>query len=383
MSKLEQVYPDLADSEVYAQAILNRPLVAFPGDTLRQAVAGRRILITGAGGFIGSGLARLAASLNAAHLTLLDNGEHNLYSIDAEMAARWTRQSWRSVLCDVRDGPAVHRCLADERPDIVFHAAALKQLPLLEDHAREAILTNFIGARNVADAAAAAGSSVVALISTDKAVHPVSVLGVTKKLAEGLFRAMDVASATTRFVAVRFGNVFGSTGSVVPLFRRQIAAREPVTITAPGIGRYFMTLGEASQLLLHVAARTSAAGPRGASYLLSTGAPVEIETVARRLASHHAPDWSLPIRYTGLRPGERMAECLVHAGEGAEPTELPAVQRLTSHTLPVELVRRQADALVQACAAGDEARLRELLDRYDPDFAALGPTVLRAAESPR
>ena len=307
----------MIDDEDYAAAILQRPLAGYPADMLREAIGGRRVLVTGAGGYIGTGLVRLIASFAPERLTLVENGENALYTIDAELAETHPSLPRRAYFCDVRDPGAVSRCFVQERPHIVFHAAALKQLPLMEEHPREAVLTNTIGVCNVAEAARAAGALAMILVSTDKAVHASSVLGATKRLAEAWCQAMDLEGGATRFVSVRFGNVFGSTGSVVPLFLGQIAEGKPVSLTDPRMTRYFMTRGEAAGLLLCASAlEMQSEGERGAVYLLETGSPVAIRELAERMIAHAGVDPAkVRIVQVGARSGERLSERLTHETE--------------------------------------------------------------------
>ena len=296
--------------EEEALALLGRSPLGFPQEALGVAT-GRRVVITGAGGFIGSALAQMIATVAPASLVLIDNGEHGLYSIDRAIAQGWPELPRRTILCDIRDAAAITRHLVDTRAELIFNAAALKQVPMLEDNAREAALTNVIGARNVAEAGHAAGATIVIQVSTDKAVHPISVLGKTKRLAERLYQALDAQSSTTRFVAVRFGKVLGSSGSVVPLFREQIAAGGPVTLTSRGVTRYFMTTGEAAKLLLQVAHLAGKESARGLLYLLATGDPLPIEELAQRMIERYSGGRAVPVGEVGLRPGERRLEWLV------------------------------------------------------------------------
>lgn len=350
------------DADAYASQILGRPINAFANETFRAQVAGRRILVTGAGGHIGAGMVRRLAALAPAHLSLIENSEFNLYSIDAELVGKWPEVSHRAIYCDIRDAAALGNCFAEERPEIVIHAAALKHVPLMEDNPREAVLTNVIGARNVADAALASGARAVTSISTDKAVAPGSVLGRTKRLAEAWYQALDARSSATRFVSVRFGNVFGSTGSVVPLFARQIADGGPVTLTGCDMKRYFLTLGESTGLVLS-ALRLALAGsdPRGAIYLLEMGGPVPIEAVARRMIAASVNP-TVPIRTIGARAGEKCTEALVDVDEAMEPTAIPTIFRITSAIRPLEELRGQIGALEDACHAGAGSMVDALLE---------------------
>lgn len=367
--QLQTVVPRV-DDEDYAAAILERPVATYCGESLREVVAGRRVLVTGAGGFIGGALVRLIASLGPKRLVLIENGEHALYSIDAQLAQRHPALPRRALYCDVRDAVSVNRGFAEERPQIVFHAAALKQLPLMEAHPREAVLTNTIGALNVARAAEAAGARAAILISTDKAVRASSVLGASKRLAEAWFQAMDLAGGATRFGSVRFGNVFGSTGSVVPLFHRQIEAGGPVTLTDERMTRYFMTRAEAAGLVLSAAGLVLKEEARGHLYLLETGPAVPIAELARRmiLRSGGRVD-EIGIAVIGARPGERLSERLIHDQEEATPTDVDGVRRLSPRSWSLAIMRQQMIELERACGEENDERLWRLLSRFVPGFA--------------
>src|SRR5271165_3755067 len=242
--------------------LLGRPQAVLDRDGMAQLITGRRVLVTGAGGTIGAELSRQIAAFLPGRLVLLDNGEYALYAIDAELRERFPELAPLPLLRDVREREQVDEVVCAERPEIVFHAAALKHLPMVEANPIEGVLTNIIGSRNVAEAARAFGASLVVMISTDKAVNPTSVLGASKRLAESFCQALDLHEARrrapyaqgTRYVTVRFGNVLGSTGSVVPLFARQLAAGGPLTVTDPEVSRFFMTVREAVELVLQASA---------------------------------------------------------------------------------------------------------------------------------
>jgi len=253
----------------------------------------------------------------------------------------------------------------------VIHAAALKHLPLMEDNPREAVLTNVIGACNVADAALSTGVRAVVSISTDKAVAPSSVLGHTKRLAEAWYQALDAEQATTRFVSVRFGNVFGSTGSVVPRFARQIAQGGPVTLTAPEMTRYFLTLGEATGLVLcALQLAVQQADPPGAIYLLEMGGPVAIEAIARHMVAASGNP-AVEIRTIGPRSGEKLDEALVDSDETMAPTAITTISRIASDIRTSAELRDRIDMLDRACRTGSASMIAALL-------AGLGDQAVRA-----
>ena len=375
---------DVHEQRALAAAILRREPAEGELAGLRDAISGRSILITGAGGHIGAGLSTLVAELGASRLTLVDNGEHGLYSIDAELAERHPDLPRATYYCDIRDSAAVTHCLSEARPELVVHAAALKQLPLLERHVREAFLTNTLGALNVATAAASAGAAAVILISTDKAAHPSSALGATKRMAERLYQELDRTSAATRFVSVRFGNVFASRGSVVPLFRRQIAAGGPLTLTDPAMKRYFITLEEACRLTLSGLLLTAAPGSeRGDLYVLEGDKPLSIQDLAQRLIVHDGGGKEIPILTVGVRDGERLSESLIRSDEISLPTALPGIVRVRSSIESLPLLRQAVLEMGEIAAACDEGRLCEAIGHLVPEFAGAaaiqaGAAALRA-----
>ena len=379
--------------------LLGRPRTVLDRDAMRRLIQGRRVLITGAGGSIGSELARQVAGFAPAHLTLLDVSEFLLYLIDQEMALRAPDLTRRAVLADVRDAGRLARVMAAERPELVFHAAALKHVPMTEAEPTEAVLTNVIGTRNVAEAARAAGVRAMVLISTDKAVNPASVLGASKRLAEAYCQALDLAGAReigsrgadgTRFVIVRFGNVLASTGSVVPLFQAQLAAGGPLTVTDPEVTRYFMTIAEAVELVLEASALGAGdhAAGRGKVFVLDMGRPVKILDLARQIIrlSGRRPDHDVKIVFTGLRPGEKLHEELSHQGEDLKPTAMPGVLVAGPRSADWPILDSALVELEQTARAGRRDDTISLLARLVPDYrapaAAGSPASERAAASP-
>ena len=300
--------------------LLGRPQQVLDRAAMERLIRGRRVLVTGAGGTIGGELARQIAALGPAHLTLLDNTEYALYTIDLEIGERTPDLPRDSVLADVRDRERLRDIVARHAPDLVFHAAALKHVPIVEAHPDEGVLTNAVGTRNVADACRAAGVGAMVLISTDKAVNPATVMGATKRIAESYCQALNLAREAgrdvgpTRFITVRFGNVLGSTGSVVPLFTRQLAQGGPLTVTHPEMTRYFMTVREAVELVLEASALGTAGGPAensggSAIFVLDMGEPVRIMDLAQQMIrlAGLTPGDDIEIRITGLRPGREAA----------------------------------------------------------------------------
>ncbi len=369
--------------------LLGRPQAVLDREAMARLIRGRRILVTGAGGTIGSELARQLAALAPARLALMDNSEFLLYAIDGELRERWPELAVRPLLGDVRDRRRVEAVIEQERPQIVFHAAALKHVPMVENNPIEGVLTNVIGSRNVAEAARAYGAALVVMISTDKAVDPASVMGATKRLAESFCQALDLHEARrptpgTRLVTVRFGNVLGSTGSVVPLFTRQLAAGGPLTVTHPEVSRFFMTVREAVELVLEASATMPEAGDgeaRGKIFVLDMGEPVKIVDLARqmiRLAGLR-PERDIAIAYIGLRPGEKLHEALFHEAESPVPTGNPALRLAASRTADYAVLARSIDELEEQARAGNEARVLDLLRRLVPEYRAARPAAPAAA----
>jgi O-antigen biosynthesis protein WbqV len=366
---------------IAVEDLLGRPQRALDRAGIRAFVAGKRVAVTGAGGTIGAELARQIAALGPARITLIDSSEFNLYAVDLDLRELAPGIARAAVLADVRDGERMRALLFAEKPDVVFHVAALKHVPMVETNAIEGILTNVIGTRNVADAAVAAGVSAMVLISTDKAVRPTSIMGATKRLAELYCQSLDVrlgpdlrrrGEAKTRFITVRFGNVLGSTGSVVPLFKRQLARGGPLTVTHPDVERYFMTCGEAVQLVLQACAYGAEhdAGS-GAVFVLDMGQPVKIVDLARqmiRLAGLH-PDRDVAIQFTGLREGEKLSEILFNEGEAPRPTGAAGVLEARPRTVEHSIVKRAFAELEAHALARDENRARDLLWHLVPEQA--------------
>ncbi len=367
--------------EVAIEDLLGRDAVQLDWTAIREGIAGRSVLITGGGGSIGSELCRQVARLGAASLTILDSCEYNLYRIAHEISAGGPelRLRLRPLLGDCGDAVAVERAFAQARPDVVFHAAAYKHVPLLEEQLREAVRNNVLATETVAAAADRHRCAGLVLISTDKAVNPTSVMGACKRLAELVVQAHAARSAT-RCITVRFGNVLDSAGSVVPLFREQIARGGPLTVTHPEVTRYFMTIPEACQLILQAAVQ----GRGGEIFALDMGEPVRIRDLAEqmiRLAGKQ-PGRDVAIVYTGLRPGEKLFEELFHPQENYAPTahaKLFLAQPRALEPQQLDAALREARAAVDAF---DEEALRRMLGRllpaFQPGHADASPSPLPA-----
>ena len=370
---------------VMIEDLLNRPQVPLDRDGMARLVRGRRVLVTGAGGTIGSELARQLAALAPGSLVLLDNGEYALWLIDQELGEAHPGVPRDTAIADIRDEARIRVVFDQMRPELVFHAAALKHVPMGEANPLEDLLTNAVGTRHVAEAARAAGTAAMVFISTDKAVNPSSVMGASKRLAEMYCQALDVAARRgdgMRCVTVRFGNVLGSTGSVVPLFRRQLERGGPLTVTHPEMRRYFMTVREAVGLVLEasvvgMADATLPTGAQGGIFVLDMGEPVRIIDLARqmiRLAGLHPAEGGEPgpgqiaIRFTGLRPGEKLFEELFHGSEPPVPTGHPGLLMAAPRTADPAIVGRAIDEVSAACRAGQVGAALALLGRMIPEF---------------
>jgi FlaA1/EpsC-like NDP-sugar epimerase len=365
--------------------LLGRPQKRLDRVAMQGLIAGKRVLVTGAGGTIGGELCRQIAALGPASLSLFDNSEYALYQIDLELGESEDPPPRTAVLADVRDRAQMDRLIGGVRPDVIFHAAALKHVPLVEANPAEGVRTNVGGTRNVADAARAHGVPVMVLISTDKAVHPSSVMGATKRIAELYCQALQLAGGPTRFVTVRFGNVLGSTGSVVPLFQRQLARGGPLTVTDPHVSRYFMTVREAVELVLQAASLPpeSDSGAEGAPshiFVLDMGEPVLIADLARqmiRLAGLR-PEEDVAIVYTGLRPGEKLHEQLFHEAEPSVPTTADGILLATPRILPLSSLAPVLDRLLVGAESRDEEAVLGTLSDIVPEFGRAEEPVLRA-----
>ena len=386
---------------VVIEDLLNRPQVPIDRDGIARLVRGRRVVVTGAGGTIGSALARQVAAQDPALLVLLDNGEYALWQIDTELAELHPSLDRQLRIADIRDEARIRAIFDDVRPELVFHAAALKHVPMVEANPEEGLLTNACGTRHVADAARAAGASAMVFISTDKAVNPSSVMGASKRLAEMYVQGLDVSALKfgqnaggMRCVTVRFGNVLGSTGSVVPLFRRQLEHGGPLTVTHPDMQRYFMTVREAVGLVLQasVVGMAGLALPEaalGGIFVLDMGDPVKIIDLARqmiRLAGlkvvedgEASTPGSIRIAYTGLRPGEKLFEELFHGKEAPVPTGHPGLLMAAPRTADPAIVGRAIDEIGALCRAGQAGGALGQLGRLVPEYQRNPPGAARAA----
>jgi FlaA1/EpsC-like NDP-sugar epimerase len=351
--------------EVEIQDLLRRDPIQTDLDQVRSLATGETVLVTGAGGSIGGELCRQLARLEPAQVLLLGHGENSIFDIELELNERYPNVTCVPLIADVRDRERMRQIFDTYRPYSVFHAAAHKHVPLMESNISEAITNNVTGTRNVADLAAEFGVEHLVLISTDKAVRPTSIMGATKRIAEQIVQ--EVAETSERnFVAVRFGNVLGSRGSVVPMFLRQIRSGGPVTVTHPDMRRYFMTIPEAVQLVL----QAGASGKGGEVFVLNMGEPVRILDLATDLIrlSGLEVGTDIEIRFTGTRPGEKLYEELFFTSENALPTSHPKVLRAKNGVLPIGL-STVVELLTEGARNGwSDEQLRTLLLRLVPDF---------------
>jgi len=366
--------------EISIDDLLGREPVELDWQAIRAGIAGKVVLVTGGGGSIGAELCRQVARVEPAALVVLDASEYNLYAIELELRERYPALALEVRLGNVCDAALVERLMKAVRPEVVFHAAAYKHVPLLQSNLREAVRNNVVGTRVVADAAHRHGVGHFTLVSTDKAVNPTNVMGASKRIAEIYCQNLNRFS-DTRFITVRFGNVLGSSGSVVPLFRKQIEAGGPVTVTHPDMQRYFMTIPEACQLILNA----TVAGQGGEIFVLEMGEPVKISFLAEQLIllSGKVPGRDIQIVYTGLRPGEKIHEELFHEKERLVKTGSKKILMARYREADWDALQKKVGALESACAASDEARLRNLLMELVPEYAAEQTGAEPGAAPPR
>ncbi|MCW8925993.1 MAG: polysaccharide biosynthesis protein [Xanthomonadales bacterium] len=349
--------------------LLGRDPVSLEWESIREGLVGKRVMITGGGGSIGSELCRQIARLNPVELIVVDHSEYSLYRIDHELRSEHHDLVFHSVLGDICDPATVEKVIGDFKPDVVFHAAAYKHLPILQTQIREAFRNNVFGTVRVAEAAERHGVGTFVLISTDKAVNPANIMGATKRVAEMYCQNMN-ARSHTRFITVRFGNVLNSNGSVVPLFQEQIAKGGPVTVTHPEISRYFMTISEASQLIMQAAVM----GSGGEIYVLDMGEPVNITYLAEHLIrlAGKEPGRDIEVIYTGLRPGEKLFEQLFHELEPYEQTTHEKILLAHPRAADWDELRAELRGSELAVRRYDTEKLQKALMRLVPELSKSG-----------
>ena len=350
--------------EVSIEDLLGRDPVALDWQAIREGLEGKAVLVTGAGGSIGSELCRQLAALGVSRLVLAENSEFNLFRIENELREHDPQLALHPHLADVTDARVVDLLFRKYRPQVVFHAAAYKHVPLLEHQLREAMHNNVLGTRNVALAADHWQAEEFVLISTDKAVNPANIMGASKRAAEIYCQNLNDRSGTS-FITVRFGNVLGSTGSVVPLFKEQIKKGGPVRVTHPDIERYFMTTREACQLIM----QASVLGQGGEIFVLDMGQPVRIQYLAEQLIrlSGKKPGEDIAIEYIGLRPGEKLYEELFHEQESLQPTAHEKILRARYRPVKWEQLKAIMEETEKACLSHDCDSLSKLLTRLVPE----------------
>ncbi|RAN81533.1 polysaccharide biosynthesis protein [Bacillus sp. SRB_336] len=351
--------------EVAIEDLLGRDTVELDWTAIRETLSARRVLVTGGGGSIGSELCRQVARLGAQSLTVVEQSEYSLYRITQELRADFPELLLDGILANCGDLPAMQKAFAEVKPQVVFHAAAYKHVPMLQGQLRAAFRNNVLGTRTVADVSREFGVECFVLISTDKAVNPTSVMGACKRMAEIYCQNLN-AHAETRFMTVRFGNVLDSAGSVVPLFRRQIRDGGPVTVTHPEISRYFMTIPEACQLIL----QTASIGKGGEIFALDMGEPVKIRDLAEQMIrlAGKKPGSEIPIVYTGLRSGEKLFEELFHPLENYSATTHAKIFLAQHREVSWELLQALLHKAAEAVDVFDEEELRRCVSSLLPSF---------------
>ncbi len=366
--RIEGQLPLAALREIAIEDLLRRAPVKLDTAQVEEFVEDRVVLVTGGAGSIGSELARQVLRFRPEKLLLLDHNENGLFHIERELRALGSDAEIHALIGDISDARRVAQVFARFRPAVVFHAAAHKHVPLMEANPAEAVKNNIFGTQVVADAAHEHGARAFVMVSTDKAVNPTSVMGASKRIAEMVIQAR-AASSKTRFVAVRFGNVLGSAGSVVPLFREQIAKGGPVQVTHPDMQRYFMTIPEAAQLVM----QAGALGNGGEIFLLDMGQPVKIVDLARDLIelSGLRPDVDIQIDFTGVRPGEKLFEELLHDHEAFDETPHPKIVVGRYPAAVPESVSRELGTLRALIVGGDEKAIRRAIGHVVPEARLL------------
>ena len=351
--------------EVKLEDLLGRDAITLDWKRISKGLAGKTVLITGAGGSIGSELCRQVCRLGPAALVLYERCEYNLYSVEMELRREYPELVLYAFLGDVCDQATVEHVMKRCKPEVIFHAAAYKHVPILENQARQAIINNVSGTRTMARAASTWGCETFVMISTDKAVNPANVMGASKRAAEIYCQALNRRS-NTHFITVRFGNVLGSAGSVVPLFKKQIAAGEPVTVTHPEITRYFMTIPEACRLIMEA----SVMGKGGEIFVLDMGEPVKISYLAEQLIilSGKKPGKDVKIIYTGLRPGEKLYEELFYEQENLSPTGHDKILLAQAKKVDWDWLNSEIDAMHLAARGYEEKRMMSSLEKLVPEM---------------
>ena len=371
---------EIAIRPIDVEDLLGRPQTTLDQDSMKNLIKGKRVLITGAGGSIGSELVRQISNLDPDSMALVENSEFNLYNIDLELSNQFPNLSRRAILGDIRDKRRIDEIFEEFKPHLVFHAAALKHVPMVEANISEGITTNVLGTIIVAKAALIYGASTFVQISTDKAVNPTNIMGASKRIAECYCQALDTETNAedkkthekkTRFVTVRFGNVLGSTGSVVELFRKQISTGGPITVTDPKIKRYFMTVKEAVKLVLTSSVlATLNSNQAGKIYVLDMGKPLLIVDLAKQMIrlAGRTPNKDIKIKFIGLRPGEKLYEEIFHDKEELIKTTHSGIFLASPRFNNLDYVESQIEILEQAINTNNHDEARKVIASLVPEY---------------
>lgn len=352
---------------VEIEDLLGRDPVELETANIRQILEGKIVMVTGAGGSIGSELCRQIAEFNPSRLLMVEQSEVQIFQIEQEMVERGTGGIIQPLVADILDLPRMRQIFGRFRPQVVFHAAAHKHVPMMESQPSEAIKNNSLGTARLAELSLEKGVERFVMISTDKAINPTNVMGASKRLAEIFIQSLYARNPDkTKFMAVRFGNVLGSSGSVVPTFKKQIAAGGPVKVTHPEVTRYFMTIPEAVGLVL----QSGAQGSGGEIFVLDMGKPVKIVDLARQLIelSGLKPDEDIEIQFAGLRPGEKLYEELSHKGENVTPTTHPKILRFVAEPEQFDRVAKMLEEMHQELHSAEPAQLKMMLKKAVPEY---------------
>lgn len=351
--------------EVSIEDLLGRESVKLDWDKIQYGISSKKIVVTGGGGSIGSELCRQVANLGPALLVIIENSEFNVYELELELKSKYPNLNFVIYLASVTDQVAIHNIFKQHQPDIVFHAAAYKHVPILENQIRSALHNNLVGTTIVANEAVNCKVKKFVLISTDKAVNPTNIMGASKRAAE-IFCQNYNRKSNTKFITTRFGNVLGSRGSVIPLFKQQLAQGGPITVTHPDITRYFMTIPEAVQLIL----QTTIMGEGGEIFVLDMGEPIKIRYLAEQLIrlSGKTPDQDIKIVYTGLRPGEKLHEELFYSEEKLIDTAHEKIHRAQYIEDNAERIESLVQEILTACEQLNNEKLYQLLKELVPNY---------------
>ena len=361
LAEFESTSEEVKIKQIVIEDLLGRAQNVLDRNLMSNFITGKIILITGSGGSIGSEIAKQIASFTPSLLILIDNAEYNLYQIHNKLSVEYPKLQVKALLADVRDYKRIQLIFEKYRPQIVFHAAALKHVPLMEDNPCEAVLTNIMGTKNIAELSAKFKAKKMVLISSDKAVNPTNIMGATKRIAECYLEAIAHNETDTRYVTVRFGNVLGSSGSVIPLFENQIKSGGPITITHPEMTRYFMTIREAVELVIEAASIEIT--EQSALFVLEMGKPIKIKDLAIqmiKMAGLH-PLVDIPITYTTIRPGEKLFEELFYASENPTRTSYESILKATFSKVDLGAITRELHHLETQLAFYNEVEVAKLV----------------------